>query len=84
MPDEETAIMNASSSAELPWGEILEKAVHDMRTPLSSMRTTLEIIRMLNGQCDRTSSLIDKMDKHVLELASQLERLRSDPASFRR
>lgn len=48
------------------------------------MRTTLEIIRMLNSQCDRTSALIDKLDKHVLELARQLERLQDDPASFRR
>lgn len=79
-----TTIMNESSSGDLPWEEILEVAVHDMRTPLSSMRTTLEIIRMLNSQCDRTSGLIDKMDRHVLELASQLDRLRNDPGSFRR
>jgi signal transduction histidine kinase len=76
--------MNASSPGGLPWEEIVSAAVHDMRTPLSSMRTTLEIIRMLNSQCDRTSALIDKLDKHVLELARQLERLQDDPASFRR
>ena len=77
-------IMNPPSDERLPWEEIVPVAIHDMRTPLSSMRTTLEIVRMLNSQCDRTSGLIDKLDKQVLELAAQLERLQNDPASYRR
>lgn len=59
-------------------------AVHDMRTPLSSMRTTLEIVRMLNGQSERTAGLVDKLDKQVLEIAAHLERLQKDPGSYRR
>jgi signal transduction histidine kinase len=76
--------MNASPPPGLPWEEIVSVAVHDMRTPLSSMRTTLEIIRMLNSQCDRTSGLVEKLDRQVLELAGHLERLQNDPASYRR
>lgn len=77
-------IMNPPSDERLPWEEIVPVAIHDMRSPLSSMRTTLEIVRMLNSQCDRTSGLIDKLDKQVLELAGLLERFQNDPASFRR
>lgn len=76
--------LNSPSDERLPWEEIVPVAVHDMRSPLASMRTTLEIVRMLNSQCDRTSGLIDKLDKQVLELAGLLERFQNDPASFRR
>lgn len=48
------------------------------------MRSTLEIIRMLNPHCDKTSTLVDKLDKQVMELAAQLDRLQRDPASYRR
>jgi hypothetical protein len=76
--------MNSSPAAGLPWDEILNVAVHDMRTPLSSMRSTLEIIRMLNPDCAKTSTLVDKLDKQVMEIAAHLDRLCSDPASYRR
>ena len=79
-----SVIMNPPSNKPLAWDEIVPVAIHDMRSPLSSIRTTLEIVRMLNSQCDRTSGLIDKLDKQVLELAGLLERFQNDPASFRR
>ena len=76
--------MNSNKGPEesgLPWAEIVSSAVHDMRTPLSSMRTTLEIVRMLNSQSEKTTALIDKLDKQVLEIAACLERLQRDPSS---
>ncbi len=39
---------------------------------------------MLNPDCAKTSTLVDKLDKQVMEIAAHLDRLCSDPASYRR
>ncbi|MES2920575.1 MAG: histidine kinase dimerization/phospho-acceptor domain-containing protein [Verrucomicrobiota bacterium] len=73
--------VEASLEEPLPWKEILPKAVHDMRTPLSSMRVTLEILRMTCGESEAHGKLIAMMEKQVNELAVQLHTLATDPAA---
>lgn len=66
----------------LPWKQIVAKAVHDMRTPLSSMVTTLEILRLLPADREKSLKMISLLDRQVEELSRQLETLVTDPAAF--
>ncbi len=66
----------------LAWPEIVSKAVHDMRTPLSSIRTTLEIFRMVGGGSEKEMKLIGVLDRQVDELNALMETLLNDPAAF--
>lgn len=66
----------------LAWPEIVSKAVHDMRTPLSSIRTTLEIFRMVAGGSEKQMKLVGVLDRQVDELNGLMETLLNDPAAF--
>ena len=66
----------------LAWPEIVSKAVHDMRTPLSSIRTTLEIFRMVAGGSEKQMMLVGVLDRQVDELNGLMETLLNDPAVF--
>jgi len=66
----------------LPWKKIIPKAVHDMKTPLSSMRVTLEILRMTSADAEAHGKLIVMLEKQVNELAEQLDTLVTDPAAI--
>ncbi len=74
--------LDSSPEAALPWNEILRKAVHDMKTPLSSMRVTLEVLRMTGGDSEIHRKLIATLDHQVDELARQVDVLAKDPASI--
>ena len=50
----------------LPWKEIIAHAAHDMRTPLSCMSTTLEVLRMLNSSSEQDTRMIEILEKHVV------------------
>jgi signal transduction histidine kinase len=65
----------------LPWKEIHAKAVHDMKTPLSSMRVTLEILRMTCGDSEPHGKLIAMLDTQVNEIARQIDTLAKNPAA---
>jgi signal transduction histidine kinase len=66
------------------WNKILETAVHDIRNPLSSMLATLEILRHLTEGSDQAAKVIEILDRQVMKVSEQLERLLRDPESFRR
>ncbi len=61
--------------------EILPKAVHDMKTPLSTMRVTLEVLRMTCGDSEDLGKLIAMLENQVNELTGQLDTLATDPAA---
>jgi signal transduction histidine kinase len=67
---------------ELPWKNIVEKSVHDMRTPLSCLRTTVEILRMTSGNDERQLKLVGMLDVQIDELTSHMERLLHHPGQI--
>jgi signal transduction histidine kinase len=71
-----------SSEEILPWKKLTAKAVHDMRTPLSSLRTSVEILKMISHDPEKTARVISLLENQVEELSQQMERLVKDPASF--
>ncbi len=66
----------------LPWREIIAKAVHDMRSPLSCMVTTVEILRMTAGDPQRQAKAIGMMDDQINELVAQMDNLLKNPAGI--
>jgi K+-sensing histidine kinase KdpD len=66
----------------LPWKQIVAKSVHDMRSPLSCMRTTLEILRMTSGGAEPQTKLVGIMDTQIDELTAQLDMLLKNPAEI--
>ncbi|MEO7099803.1 MAG: hypothetical protein ABI162_10615 [Luteolibacter sp.] len=74
----------AEKPGELPWPEIVAKAVHDMSSPLSCMRTSVEILRMISPDSENHRKLIETFDSQINELAGQLEMLRKRPEAFLR
>jgi hypothetical protein len=57
------------------WSDYLTKAVHDMRSPLSSMRVALEVMSVTGGDPERRVKLVEILNSNVDELAHQLEAL---------
>lgn len=66
----------------LPWQDIVDKAVHDMRTPLSTLRTSLEVLRMLPQESEKRPRLMTILDEQVDEMTSLLNLLATQPVSF--
>jgi hypothetical protein len=78
-------LMNLSkkpSEEPLAWKQIVGKAVHDMRSPLSTMRTTLEILRMLPPNSDQYGKMISMLDSQVNVISGHLETLINCPETF--
>ncbi|RYD78682.1 MAG: hypothetical protein EOP84_13955 [Verrucomicrobiaceae bacterium] len=67
--------MSDSSDTQPPLKAIVAKSVHDMKTPLSCMRTTVEILRLTAGDADRQAKAIGILDAQINELNGILENL---------
>lgn len=65
-----------------PWQEIVDRAVHDMRTPLSTLRTSLEVLKMLPTDSEKRVRLMEILDQQVEEMTFLLTQLRTQPQSF--
>nr|WP_265594855.1 histidine kinase dimerization/phospho-acceptor domain-containing protein [Haloferula sp. BvORR071] len=70
------------TSSILPWEQLVAKAVHDMRSPLSTMTTTLAVLRMAAADPAKSEKLIGILERQTEDLTEQLNRLLSDPESF--
>lgn len=66
----------------LPWKEIIGNAAHDMRTPLSCLRTTVEVMRMLAAESEQQTRMIEILEKQIDSLAGQLDELVRNPQSY--
>jgi signal transduction histidine kinase len=84
-PKKQRFVNQADDAPTFPpeWNEILERAVHDIRNPLSSMLATLEILRHLTEGSDQAAKVIEMLDRQVMSVSDQLERLLRDPRSFK-
>lgn len=67
--------MSETSDTQPSLKTIVAKSVHDMKTPLSCMRTTLEILRLTAGDADRQAKSIGILDAQINELNGILEKL---------
>lgn len=66
----------------LPWEQLIAKAVHDMRSPLSTMNTTLAVLRMAISDPVKAEKLLGILERQTGDLTEQLDRLLNDPESF--
>ena len=69
----------------LSWDKVVRQAVHDMRTPLSSMLTTVAVLRQLQATSAvpaQWERMIDLLERQVQTLSAQLVRLHESPESF--
>src|SRR4051794_11779229 len=66
----------------LPWEKLVAKAVHDMRSPLSTITTTLAVLRMTIHDPTKAEKLMGIMERQTGDLTEQLNRLLQDPVSF--
>jgi signal transduction histidine kinase len=66
----------------LPWKEIIGNAAHEMRTPLSCMRTTVEVLRMLTSSSEQTTRMIEILEKQIDSLAGQVDDLVKNPQAY--
>lgn len=80
--------MSQSSDSDpvaLPWEQIVRQAVHDMRTPLSSMLTTVAVLRQLQATSSvppQWERMIDLLERQIQTLTGQLVRLHETPESY--
>ena len=68
----------------LPWEQLVAQAVHDMRSPLSTMTTTLAVLRMAIADPAKAEKLVGIIERQSADLTEQLNRLVTDPASYAR
>ena len=65
----------------LPWREVIANAAHEMRTPLSCMRTTVEVLRML-ASSEQDTRIIGILENQIDSLAGQVDDLVNDPKAY--
>jgi K+-sensing histidine kinase KdpD len=84
LPERKASLKMSANPGEesLPWKQIVEQAVHDMRTPLSCMRTTVEILRMISADSEPHGKMVGSLNLQIDELASHMESLLKNPVSF--
>jgi signal transduction histidine kinase len=70
------------SDESLPWEQLVAKAVHDMRSPLSTINTTLAVLRMAIHDPGKAEKLVGVIERQTGDLTEQLNRLVNDPGSF--
>jgi signal transduction histidine kinase len=72
------------SSCELPWPLVVRQAVHDMRTPVSSILTAAAVLRQLHGQkpSPDVERILSLLERQVETLSGQLQRLSESPESY--
>ncbi|MCU0748456.1 MAG: hypothetical protein MUF13_02810 [Akkermansiaceae bacterium] len=68
--------------SEVPWPAVVARAVHDMRSPLSTMGTSLELLRMLPPDSDKRSRIMQILDEQVAEMTMLLNQLSTHPQAF--
>lgn len=51
------------------------QAVHDIRTPLSAMKTSVAILKMISSDPEKSARLVQMMDKQVDDISEKLEKL---------
>lgn len=71
-----------SRAATLPWEEIVRKAVHDMRSPLTSMRMAVEVLRLTVPETEASIRLLEMLNRQMDLLTDQMKALAENPASF--
>lgn len=74
--------MPVNPTDDLSWREIISHAVHDLWTPLSAMRTSLEILRLAGSDPETAAKMIGLLEAQIDALSAQLVTLRDDPGSF--
>ena len=65
-----------------PWREVVAQAVHDLSTPLSTMRTSLEILRLTSSDPEAAAKAIGILEAQIDMLTAQLVALRDNPGSI--
>lgn len=77
--------LSDTDPAALPWEKIIRQAVHDMRTPLSSLLTTVAVLRQLQATSTvpaQWERMIDLLERQVQTISGQLVRLHESPESY--
>lgn len=77
--------MDASDPAngeELPWKKIVASAAHEIRTPLSSLRTSVEILKMNRLDEEQGQKLMTTMIRQIESISGYLDLLVTSPATF--
>ena len=67
---------------DFPWREVVAEAVHDLSKPLSTMRTSLESLRLTSSDPETAAKVIGILEAQIDLLTAQLVALRDNPGSF--
>ena len=65
-----------------PWREVVAQAVHDLSTPLATLRTSLEILRLTSSDPEAAAKAIGILEAQIDMLTTQLVALRDNPGSI--
>jgi len=64
------------------WKKIVKAAAHEIRTPLSSLRTSVEILKMNRLDQEQSQKLMAMMNRQIESISAQLDTLVNRPATF--
>jgi nitrogen-specific signal transduction histidine kinase len=64
------------------WKNIVKAAVHEIRNPLSSLRTSVEILKMNRLDQKQSQKLMAMMNRQIESISGHLDTLANHPATF--
>ena len=67
---------------ETDWKRIVKAAAHEIRTPLSSLRTSVEILKMNRLDEEQSQKLMTMMNRQIESISEHLDILVNRPATF--
>jgi hypothetical protein len=73
---------DSDSIEDNPWKKIVSSAVHEIRTPLSSPYTSIEILKMNRLDPEKAHQLLLLMNRQIDFIPVHLDALVNEPASF--
>lgn len=73
---------NADVEKDILWKKIVSTAAHEIRTPLSSLQTPIEILRMNRLDAEQAGKLMTMMNRQIEAISDQLDTLVNRPGTY--
>ncbi len=73
---------NPAIDGDFPWKTVVKTAVHEIRTPLSALCTSIEILKMNRLDTEQAHKMLLMMNRQVDAIIGQLDTLLNRPAAY--
>jgi len=71
-----------AADGDFPWKRVVKTAVHEIRTPLSALCTSIEILKMDRLDTEQAHKMLMMMNLQIDAISGELDTLLNQPAAY--